>query len=165
MKFDFLKDNKFLSARHLKNHYFFEKVELSTVSWDEVINEFDRSVSANERVKYRPQGGFVTHNAANIPVVQEFLNEYHGLDKLGKPSAHCYISLSKESSTFGRHQDIFTDVLFWQIIGKTQWLVEDGETTFEYTLDKNNLIYIPRGMYHTVIPLTARAGISFGLDY
>ena len=45
-----------------------------------------------------------------------------------------------------------------QIIWKTKWAVDK-----EYILEPGDLIKIPKNTSHEVKPLTARAGISFGI--
>ena len=52
------------------------------------------------------------------------------------------------------------DVYFWQIQGSTKWEFD----SLSYILNPGDLIYVPRGVYHSVFPLTPRVGISFGAE-
>ena len=72
-----------------------------------------------------------------------------------------YLSMSSKSQGFGKHNDT-TDVWFWQFIGQTTWTVYDTEEVI-YTLSPGDMIYVPKGMYHDVKPLSPRAGLSFGI--
>jgi ribosomal protein L16 Arg81 hydroxylase len=74
-----------------------------------------------------------------------------------------YISLSSESATYGRHNDVM-DVWCWQMTGYTLWKVEGHKRNFEKVLEPGELIYVPRGMWHDTKPMTPRAGLSFGAE-
>lgn len=128
-----------------------KKFNLDTPSWDDVIKNLDYSISNNLLVKSNGQGFYVAHDAHKIPIVKKLMKKIKAKD------AHLYINFTKNTPTFGKHVDTM-DVAFWQIIGKTKWIVENKE----YILKPGDLITVEKGIYHEVIPLTARAGISFG---
>jgi ribosomal protein L16 Arg81 hydroxylase len=67
-----------------------------------------------------------------------------------------------DAKGFGKHRDM-TDVLFIQLIGRTKWVVEDRDRgdLLETILDPFDAIYVPHGIFHTVINETpVRAGAS-----
>jgi len=168
--YEFLNDSIFLENKKNKKHHFFKNVNLCPPTWDDIIQELNNSIVENRYVKRLPNAGFVFHQGKNVPGISELFEKISSLDTavlgLDTPvpaTAHCYISFLEISDGFGRHKDT-TDVLFWQMIGKTKWIVNDNITAI-YELEPNDFIYVPRNMYHTVIPLTPRAGMSFGLSH
>jgi hypothetical protein len=161
--FEFLKEEKFLKCFRDKTHFFFDGVMPKLFDWENVVDEIDRSIKVKSKIRVLPNFGMILHEAENIKGVDFLLKEYSKLDSSIPSSAHCYISFSEKSDTFGRHKDT-SDVLFWQALGSTKWIVEDDKI-YEYKLCPGDVIYIPSGLYHTVIPLTPRVGISLGLDY
>jgi hypothetical protein len=162
---NFLRDKIFLEKKNNSQHYFFNvKEDKLTLSWETVVECLNFNLINNLFVKLLPNFGIVLHNFNNINIVEEILKEYSLLDVNCSSSAHLYISLTEISDTFGRHKDT-SDVLFWQSIGSTKWVIEEESKTFTYILKPNDFIYVPKNTYHTVIPLTPRVGVSFGLDY
>jgi len=161
--YEFLNDSIFLENRKNKKHHFFKNVNLCPPTWDDIIKELNNSVVEKRHVKILSNSGFVFHQGKNVPGISELCEKISCLDKSVSCTAHCYISFLETAGTFGTHKDT-ADVLFWQMIGKTKWIINDN-VTVTYELEPNDFIYVPRKMYHTVIPLTPRAGMSFGLDY
>ena len=133
---------------------FIKGFELNTPSWDELLFNLNYSHLNQEEIKNSSPGFFVAHNAYKIPRVQ------YVLQKLKLKEAHLYINILQNSSTFGEHKDTM-DVWFWQVKGVTKWVIENKE---EYTLEEGDLIYIPKGILHNVIPLGSRAGISMSYE-
>jgi mannose-6-phosphate isomerase-like protein (cupin superfamily) len=132
---------------------FSKKFELNTPSWDEILFDLNYSVQHKELIKNTSPGFFVSHYAYRIPRVKLIL------DKLNLKEAHSYINILYNSPTFGEHKDTM-DVWFWQVKGKTKWIIENQN---EYTLNEGDLIYVPKGTLHNVIPLGPRVGISMSL--
>lgn len=167
--FEFLKDKKFTYNLLTKQHFVLRGLKLDEISWQTILDILDQQLSKNPIPDSRYLKCFENHSfvvfegADQIPVVKNFLTAYNNLYPSCRSSAHIYISLKSDAKTYGRHNDD-SDVLFWQIQGKSRWIVEQNEIQSEYVLDRNDAIYIPKRIYHEVIPLGARAGISFGLD-
>ena len=162
---NFLQDKIFLEKRNKNQHYFFDtNEEPLTLSWDTVIDCLNYNIVNNLSVKVLPNFGIVIYNYNNNTSIKKILKAFSLLDATVPVSAHLYISFTDVSGTFGRHNDT-SDVLFWQSIGSTKWIIEEKTETYTYILKPNDFIYIPKNMYHTVIPLTPRVGVSFGLDY
>lgn len=122
----------------------------NTPSWSAILKNFDDAINNKELIKAQKFGFFVSHNAGKIIEVSTVMKE------LGMKSAHLYFNLFTKSETFGKHNDK-VDVWFWQVKGSTKWIIEDSS---EYILEESDLIYVPKGIYHEVIPLEPRAGIS-----
>jgi hypothetical protein len=161
--FNFLTDQQFTDNRQNKKHYVFRNLNLDTPSWSDILEHLNRNIVTNAKIKMLDNLGFVYFDADKISSVKLLLDAINQLS--GQVcSAHCYISLLESSATFGRHNDN-ADVFFWQVQGSTHWIVEQDTEIYEYKLLPNDIIYIPRFMIHTVVPLTPRAGISIGIDY
>lgn len=123
----------------------------NTVNWDELIENWDFTVKTGGEIKATLPGFFVGHKAHFIKKVQDCIVENNFYN-----DAHAYFNLTPTSGAFKKHRDA-NNVYYWQCIGKTKWIV-DGYGTF--ILEPGDLIYIPSGVFHEVIPLTPRLGIS-----
>ena len=71
------------------------------------------------------------------------------------------ISTGTGTSELPRHKDP-CDQMHWTCIGSELWKVWiSEEEVLEFTLEPGDLIYIPIGLYHQVISITPRAGITW----
>ena len=131
---------------------YIEKFNMICPEWQEILENFNNSVKDNREVKHNCLGFFFSNNADKIEKVRNVLNE------LKLYTAHLYINISEDGDTYGRHCDD-VDVYYWQIQGKTIWEFDDKK----YTLNKGDLIIVPKGVYHNVIPLGPRAGVSMSI--
>jgi len=125
-----------------------KQFNLNTPSWEELLFDLNFSYIKNEDFKNSNPGFFVSHSAFRIKKVQSVLKE------LKLQNAHLYINILN-TQTFGAHKDDM-DVWFWQVKGQTIWEIENNQ----YTLEEGDLIFVPKGIIHKVIPLGPRAGIS-----
>ena len=131
-----------------------EKFDVDVVTWEEAIHDYDNSKNKNLFVKESsPNGFFVTHNINYLPRVKKVL------DVLDLKIAHLYCNLTTKAPTFGEHTDSM-DVYFWQCQGSTKWIVNEKIII----LDSGDLLFIPKGIKHNVIPLCPRVGISMSYD-
>jgi ribosomal protein L16 Arg81 hydroxylase len=163
--YEFLKDVDFLEARKKQNHFLFKKVLTDVPTWDDILLNVEKSYEENLLIKYLPNFTIITHNGEKyIKSVFDLLQEIKKIDNSVNASAHVYISLTKFGKSFGKHKDN-SDVFFWQIIGNTIWKIETEDGIEEYVMEVGDIIYVPRGIFHEVIPLSPRVGISLGLDY
>ncbi len=131
-----------------------KKYNTNTPSWEELLNNFENSILNKEYIRNDYPGFFVSHTAFKISKVQDVLED------LKLNAAHLYFNVTSQSKTFGKHDDTI-DVYFWQVKGKSKWIIED---TQEYILEEGDLIYIPKGIFHDVTPLGPRAGISMSYE-
>jgi ribosomal protein L16 Arg81 hydroxylase len=134
-------------------------------SWEEIILDFDYNIRNDFHVKLLENYGIVTHNGHNIESVKRIKDHIH--KNFGEYqslcTAHIYISLLSFSSTFGRHKDS-TDVYFILAQGSMSWKVEYEDGDYETTMSPGDMIFLPKGIYHTPFPITPRVGISIGFD-
>ena len=154
-------------------------MELKPLSWDkhqlyksfwkdlpslfEIMVDLERNYMESEDVKQLHNLGFVTYKGHRIPRVKEVLDAIQAMRPKDKCTAHIYISMFSFSETFGKHNDS-SDVFYIQGTGKTDWIVEDEGTNYHYVLEEGDMIFVPRGYYHTPSPLSTRYGISIGFD-
>ena len=132
---------------------YIKQFNLDTPSWEEVLNDLNFSSLNKELIKIPSPGFFVSHHSYRIPKVSKILKT------LKLSEAHSYINILGNSPTFGEHKDN-VDVWFWQVKGSTKWIIENSK---EYSLEEGDLIYIPQGISHNVIPHGPRIGISMSL--
>jgi ribosomal protein L16 Arg81 hydroxylase len=130
---------------------FYSQYDTNVIGWQELLNNFNDAVVNVEDVKHKLMGFFVSHSAHKIGKVKQMM------DALGCDTAHLYFNVSLNGGSFGRHNDD-VNVYFWQCQGSTKWVMDDCE----YVLEPGDMIYVPKYVYHDVIPLTPRAGISMG---
>lgn len=125
------------------------KFNLNCPSWQNILNNLNDSVNNNKDIKHNCFGFFFSDDAHKIPEVQKVLEE------LKLKYAHLYINITENGGTYGRHNDV-VDVYYWQVQGKTIWQFDENK----YDLDAGDLIVVPKGVYHNVIPLGPRVGVS-----
>jgi len=164
MNCNFLEDHQFIQHKQDNRCYLFKNIQHPLPTWADVMENFDMSVKNKWPVNYFNGFGFATYKAYKMPYVGELLEYISTLDSSKSSSAHRYFSLGSFSKTHGRHNDD-SDVFFWQIIGKTKWTLENKEESVVHILEPNDLLFVPRKMWHDTKPLMPRAGISFGIDY
>lgn len=160
---NFLNNENFLLARQNKKHFFLGNQKLDLISWDDVFWCLDYNVEKNRMIKALENFGLVIHDTRKLDKVQTVLQHFSELDSSVESTAHLYVSLTSQSKTFGWHTDT-SDVLFWQVIGSTEFSINQ-EGIHSYVLNPNDLLYIPKGISHNTRPLTPRVGVSMGLDY
>ena len=161
----FLQRSEFQTAYTESKHYYFGCVLPDVPTWDEVFVNLECSVLDDVYIKNLPQYGIVTHAGERyMPKVKAFQDAIAKEFNYDKVSSHVYIALTKMFQSFGDHKDV-SDVLFWQIIGETTWVVTDRGVKHQYKLTPGDVIYVPQQMYHQVISNTPRVGISIGMDY
>ena len=90
-------------------------------------------------------------------------------------TCHAYCGFTNHSKSFNIHKDQM-DVLYLQIIGDTEWSIWESDLDEkEITMDQGKCIltekfipgkwiWVPRGTYHFVKPITPRVGFSFGIE-
>jgi len=126
-----------------------KEFNLNTPTWDDLLNDFNQSAELGENIRAH-HGFYYSRSVYRIPEVKKVLNQ------LNLNLAHLYMNVSSVSPTFGNHKD-GTDVYYWQVKGKSKWTIQDQE---EYILNVGDLIIIPEGVEHNIVPLGPRAGIS-----
>lgn len=161
--YNFLNDPAFLNARDNKKHFLFKNVNLVPPTWGQIIDTVDTSLRENLLIKITDNFGIITHNGQRIENVNTLITHVSAITNSKNVSAHCYISLTSFSKSFGKHKDS-SDVWYWQAIGSVKWSVYD-DACYEYVLEPNDIVYVLASMYHESVPLTPRVGISLGLDY
>ena len=90
-------------------------------------------------------------------------------------SCHAYCGFTNYSKSFNIHKDQM-DVLYLQVIGDTEWSIwesdldekeitpDQGKCILKEKFIPGKWIWVPRGTYHFVKPITPRVGFSFGIE-
>ena len=153
-------NNEFLKVR--EHHEYLPGAMTKVPTWQEFIDELDYSMCNGLDMKGNNDGGLVVENSDHIRQSKNLENRIADCNP-GYHLTHTqiYMSLSRMSTTFGKHNDT-TDVWFWQCIGKTSWTVWDPDP-ITYILRPGDIIYTPVGMFHEPKPLTPRVGMSIGI--
>lgn len=152
-----------INVQDIHKHQFLGKIDFLTLTWDEVIFNFNKNVTEERDYKIMNNFGFVTHDVRHNKKVCAVGEELQKLFPTNNISAHLYTSFLEVSETFGRHND-YQHVFFWQCIGITRWSVWENEKEYIYHLMPGEMLYVPVGMDHDTKPVTPRAGISFGIE-
>ena len=152
-----------INVQDIHKHQFLGKIDFPTLTWDEVIFNFNKNVTEDRDYKIMNNFGFVTHNTRHNRKVRAVGEEIQKLFPTNNISAHLYTSFLEVSETFGRHND-YQHVFFWQCIGITRWSVWENDKEHIYRLMPGEMLYVPVGMDHDTKPVTPRAGISFGIE-
>lgn len=96
----------------------------------------------------------------SIPQAQENMN----IIKQVNPSVDISFSIvsftTREPSTNLHHDP--TDVFYWQCIGSVNWMIgRDRANRTAYLLNPGDVIYVPKGTWHEILPNTPRAAVSY----
>jgi hypothetical protein len=175
--FEFLHRSDYINAKHNEDYYHFGFVEVPSPDWQMVLNFLDLAISnsktenSKQECRELKNHGFIFNfpldQPENNPIFKAFLraiadshNRFRGRQIF---TAFNFLSLSSISETLGRHNDVM-DVWCWQVLGKTHMTVEGKRRIFDKVLEPGELIYIPRGMYHTTRSMGPRSLISFGAE-
>lgn len=128
-------------------------------NWESILNNFNYSCNLSSQKTIKSDikhivpghicpGFFISHEAHLMKEVQS------SLKKLNCKIAHLYFNIAL-GKTFGKHKDD-VDVYFWQVQGTTKWIINDKNIM----LNPGDLLIVKKNVYHEVVPLTPRAGIS-----
>jgi len=139
-------------------HRVFRKFARPCVNWIDVVHEVNQvSVVDSDGISLFGFGG-ILHQTPNITRKPELQHMFNMLNSRYPLTAHVYYSMSRLSGSVNHCDDM--NVLFWQQYGLTLWHIEKSK----YVLWPGDALYIPRGVYHRVISVTPRIGISIGDD-
>ena len=145
-----------------------ECVDLSRFDW----NWLTDTINSSEGNIYKRNGGFVvddqrfltdpaciTLNQTKAALVSAFP------PPTNDSTIHIYGSLSSGAETNGEHKDT-ADVFLLHGMGNT--LVKTYDETGGQTnvrMQNGDILYIPRGIWHDTVPLSARFAFSIGLEW
>ena len=135
------------------------------LDWDKVIPHFQHCA---DEVKGRPINILSyqipeAENVEEVGIVKNYLNEV--LDKKVVDSDF-FIAFTKKTTSHPPHKDEH-NVILWNAVGEVAINIyqdPEGKPIYAKKLSKNDLIFIPHWVYHEIIPLSARATVSFGLE-
>jgi mannose-6-phosphate isomerase-like protein (cupin superfamily) len=160
----FVKNIDLKKAIENKTHLKFNLETLPSINWNDILTCLSDNVKSKSFIKVMPNFGTVVHDTSMNKTITDVSKSIQMINIDAQVTAHLYISFTDSARTFGWHNDD-VDVIFWQIQGTTLFSVKENNHFFDYRLQVNDLIYIPKTMEHNTKPITPRAGISFGLAY
>jgi ribosomal protein L16 Arg81 hydroxylase len=92
-----------------------------------------------------------------------------------KISLHSFSGFTNTSKSFDIHRDTM-DILYLQVIGEIEWSIweskldqriinsDEGKCIFKEVFRPGDMIWVSRGTFHHVKPLSPRVGFSFGVE-
>lgn len=160
--YSILQDDDFLNCYNNRKH-FKAHVDWKLLTWDDVIYGIDQAVLHDTGMHIMNNFGMIIHNAERDHTIQSMLENFSELDPDYDSDARWFISMTSRSETFEKHQDTY-DVWYWQTIGNISWKIWDDGVEHSYTLEPNDLLFIPQKMWHQTSSIMPRAGISFGVN-
>jgi hypothetical protein len=117
-------------------------------------NEIGRPIG---NLSYQLEGA---HNIKDISAVIEDLNKHLRYKVI---DADIFLSFAKRSTSHPPHIDNH-NVLLWQALGHAEVTVFINGNKITREMKQGDVVYMPWNQQHEVIPITARATISFGLE-
>lgn len=90
------------------------------------------------------------------------INDYKQQKEKDNADIDCifYFSFFPYAESHGIHMDA-SPIFHWQHLGQSQWTVYENDTPYTYILNPGDCLFIPEKVYHDVLPLTARLGLTF----
>jgi len=149
-----------------KNHQVYRKYDSNVLTWEETIDNINYSFKKDSHMIQYENLGFFSTQADKIKKCEHIFKKIEEKNKdtrFNFTTAHLYVSFTEKSKTAGKHRD-GAFVWYWQCIGKTEWTIYENDEEHIYILSPGDIIYVPRGIYHSVAPLTPRVGVSFGSE-
>ena len=143
------------------------------LSWEEIVKTVNKTLINGEMITSLEREGYVpSHSNAlnyqakriNLPKllpIQEalknlFPKQHHEVDLYG-----CYVN---SAGGFKLHKDTESTILHIQQ-GEAIINVVTGEMSYVFDMKQNDMIYIEKGVFHSVIGLTPRFLTSYGIFY
>jgi len=135
------------------------------LNWDDVIPHFQ---DCADNVKGKPINilSYQIPNAENVKLVGDVMEFFSNNLTAKVVDADFFVSFTKKTNSHPPHKDDH-NVILWNAVGQVAVnIYQDPKEKPIYAkkLGKNDVLFIPHWVYHEVIPLSARATVSFGLE-
>ena len=135
------------------------------LSWEEIIFNVNKQLFNNSCIKHTEINmNIINYQVKNVEIKK--LDPIKNLLKNMFPNYYQNIDLygSYESSTggFKTHKDIESTILHIQQ-GEVIIMITTGSLNYIFDMKKNDMIYIKKGIYHSVVGLTPRFLTSYGI--
>lgn len=139
------------------------------LTWEDCVNTLNKHFVEDKWMRLMPDFSFAAYDVSEYLQVQRILNHLKKINPSKASNAHMYCNMSVTGGTMGMHVDT-QDVWIWQCAGITKWTIhyDNGfnhpyEGIIVQELTPGDMLYIPKGLYHSAKPLTPRFSISFAL--
>lgn len=174
-------DEKFLQSVRNKQFHFFGNKVTTEYNWYQFIKLLkthpDGLLTFNDEAKRFQLSALETRS--KVPeFAKQLLSDLKNTFNLNRTSLIAFGGLDVDHESFKVHRDGM-DVLYVQVLGSVDWSIwksyqdqdyfypsdtAEGSKIWEQTLIPGDAIWIPRGTYHHVRPLSGRVGFSFGIE-
>ena len=175
-------------ADSLKNNkvYIIKDVFNNTPNWDNFVNfmdlvgqnKYNKTETRTEPFGYNNENKYlriadcvdpINHksNGDSIPQLDEVLNILEQIFDEKTKYGEIYINFTSKTKVLSPHNDPWIAVV-WSCIGQIDWRIYSDfnlDSQIEsYITNPGDIIIIPKGMIHSVVPLTPRASISLAYN-
>ena len=158
-------NEEFLHEYVGKKHQHWINTGLPLLDWFCAIDNLEQVAQESpEDIIELKNLGCVVHEVISdkMFVNQEFQN--YLMDIFRCPvSLHTYMSFTSYSEVFPMHTDD-VDVFLLNVLGDTEFAVDDPLGAKKYTLAPGDMVYVPAGMKHGARPITPRICLSYGIE-
>lgn len=151
-------------------HKLLEKTPFDLITWDQCVHNINRNFVDDLYIRLLGDFSIVTHDVSEFDQVKIISDQIKKSNPNCSQNAHMYCNISITGKTFGMHVDT-QDTWIWQCAGVTKWALHyhiDAYHSYNgvvvHELNPGDMLYIPKGVYHTTKPLTPRFSISFSIN-
>lgn len=160
--YSFLQSKEFIDCYKERRHYK-TSVNWKLFNWSDVIYGIDQGTTHDTGMHILDNFGMIIHNCERDHKIDAMLQVFSEVEPNYDADARWFISMTSKSECFPKHNDYY-EVWYWQVIGEINWSIWDHDVEYKYTLKPNDLVYVPKDMYHQTSSIMPRAGISFGIN-
>jgi hypothetical protein len=147
--------------------------------WSDFIGNINSAVKDDSFVKEPPLENFdrVNHvrfyDRLTIGIDHSNKYPYKGLpeiiDFMKKLNLAPFVTMSlmnlaDSQKTTSRHSDNCL-IFYVQAVGSAKWCINVRGEEKEYVLDPGDVIFVPAGLLHEIVPLMPRAALSFAVKF
>lgn len=158
-------EDTFLNEVVGKRHFHWQDTGLPPLDWMAAIDNLEQVAQTNpEAVTGLRNLGCIVHEILSDKMAVHLEFQNYLMDTFNSQvSCHQYTSFSSFSEVFPLHSD-HVDVYLVNVIGDTQFTIDDPLGKKVYDLTPGEMVYVPAGMMHGAKPLTPRVCLSYGIE-
>lgn len=169
-------DTEFLkNAREGNYHTGFLDIGYNMYEYIQYLKEHPEKLTLYQNDKKRITLLGMEKRSSTPSFAKEIVSKLRSTFYKNNISLYSFSGFTQDSKSFEIHKDKM-DVLYLQVIGEINWSIwtselnegnitpEQGSCIFKEKFVPGNWIYIPRGTYHFIEPITPRVGFSFGIE-
>lgn len=161
-----------------KTHFLFKKMFINTPSWENIFEHMSYEYfrpNINFPDSWKIYGGiasqrnpfyFQIRDAIFYKEYKEVMNFFDDIMNNKTTGGGVFVDLIANNGKVDFHSDP-ANQFHWQIKGKSTWqfkkMHNDDKEQVDATIevDEGDVVYLPDGIYHSVVSKSARAGTTF----